>query len=254
MSSNYKPEAKRLFNFGDFDPDAPSSLKFTQAKLTETLSRLGVKKGAENTPSKMLAFLGDMKRKSLDEELDFKEDEDEEAGESSEEEDVDDEVQNPRLKGSGALLESFTKILTQIFDFKEQNSWLLENASLYLLDCFMGSKGNPETAVKESIMNLISEENLARFLRRFKDFLLGTFSAVSSATPSPKQQVPVSLKIDTKIKVLTAFSEVFAKKLGSEVTIRNLTLFLEMLQNETLNKHIIYTQLDSLIELLKNIL
>ena len=253
MSSNYKPEAKRLFNFGDFDPDTPSSLKFTQAKLTETLSRLGVKKGTENTPSKMLAFLGDMKRKSLDEELDFKEDEDEEAGESSEEEDVDDEVQNPCLKGSGAMLESFTKLLTQIFDFKEQNSWLLENASLYLLDCFMGSKGNPETAVKESIMNLISEENLARFLRRFKDFLLNNFTTTST-TPSPKQQVPVSLKIDTKIKVLTAFSEVFAKKLGSEVTIRNLTLFLEMLQNETLNKHIIYTQLDSLIELLKNTL
>jgi hypothetical protein len=190
----------------------------------------------------MLPFL-DLRRKSIEnEESDYNDDIDDDGG-SSQDEDIYEDESNACIKGAGPLVESFTKLLTQIFDFKEQDGWLQENASLYLLDGILASKGIPEKHLKDQIMDLISEENLSKFIRKCKD----TISLSPSTTPA-------AIKIETKIKLITAFSEIFSRKLGTEVTARNLTMFLEMLQSETLNKHILYTQLDSFVELLKNML
>lgn len=118
----------------------------------------------------------------------------------------------------------------------------------YLIDSLLGSKGSPESFLNDLKNDTISEENIASFLKRYKDILINPTRFTS------KPSTTTSLRIDAKIKLHTAVSEMFSKTLAEDVSARNLALFLEMMQNERLNRHIIYTQLDSLIDLIKNVL
>ncbi|KAJ3304517.1 Intermediate filament protein [Kappamyces sp. JEL0829] len=243
LSSNYKPEDQPLFANSH-------GLKLTQAKLAETLTRFGVKK---NGP--VMAFLDGKKKAYSEDNLvrDSHEYDSDDMGSSdyafSDEQNHERDLDNPKITVDSPLCHSFSKILLQLFDFRVQHPWLKENAAMILLDQFMGSKGEPDVLIQQWNQHFISEDNLVRFLKRYKESLLHPSLLKETVTLHP-----TSLRIDTKIKTQAAFTSVFSKKLGLETTTRNLVFLVEMMQNETLNRHVLFTQLDASLDLIKNTL
>ena len=106
----------------------------------------------------------------------------------------------------------------------------------------MGSHGELDTYVQNWNKQFISEENFVKMLKRYKE--------VSNHPNSLPSSYPFSLRIDVKIKSHIAFQDLFSKKLG--VDTETLDLSLEMLQNETLNRHLLLSQLDSCLSLIQD--
>jgi hypothetical protein len=124
LSSNFKSEDHRFL----LDNMAQKGLKATKAKVKETLSRLGVKNKVS-----VISFLDGRKKSCSEDNLardsmeDLSDDLSSEDGSSIDhihEKDSD----NPGLLAVLPLTRSFAQVVLQLFDFKEQNNWLRENA------------------------------------------------------------------------------------------------------------------------------
>lgn len=85
-------------------------------------------------------------------------------------------------------------------------------------------------------------------LKKYRDLLVRSdiFKAQVTVTNS------TALRVDIKTKIQSAYACMFSQALGIDTSTRNTIEILEMFQNETINKHFLFTQLDSLVELLKS--
>ena len=92
-----------------------------------------------------------------------------------------------------------------------------------------------------------SDLNLVEFLKHYHDLLIHPEQLKDLSVP----QSSTSLRIDAKIKLHSAFSDLISRSLGTELCAKSIIMAFEMLQNETLNKHLIFTQLDRVVDLVK---
>ena len=143
LSSSFKPEKvnTRLFHF-EFDQDIQDGLnglkRLNASKIAEGLAKLGGKNGNN--------LFGKKKSPSDEDLADF-------TGDSCDDLDSDEDVysddavdlDNSLLKPNRPLVTAIINLSLEIFDMKESNDWLKENASMFMLDQILASHGHLES-------------------------------------------------------------------------------------------------------------
>ncbi|KAJ3275847.1 Intermediate filament protein [Terramyces sp. JEL0728] len=281
LASSYKPDKKKLFSF---DPDQPA-MKKTQQKWAKTISTLTTMKIPEQASLKMKSFLESAKKRSsgnrespavdldynpvtvspatdstttggivssplVQEEIASASDDDQSLESRNDfEENFHDHLD---ALPTNALLQASLNLLMQIFQFNDQPQWLKENTATMILQHHFAEQGPLETKLHRLIKSQIADENLCRLMKRFKEIIsnpehLGSTNMASSQ----------SLRIETKQKYLASFSsmfslrlDLFVRSLGLESSYHGISKLLDLFQNETLNKHLVFTLLDSSIHLI----
>ncbi|KAJ3313238.1 Intermediate filament protein [Boothiomyces sp. JEL0838] len=280
LASSYKPDKKKLFSF---DPEQPT-MKKTQQKWAKTISTLTTMKIPEQASLKMKSFLESAKKRSSGNrdsqaaDLDYNPvtvspatdsattgafsspggivtsplaheevvsaSDDEQSLESRN--DFEDHI-NDHLETlpTNALLQASLNLLMQIFQFKDQPQWLKENTATMILQQYFTDQGPLEVKLHRLLKSQISDENLCRLIKRFKEITTSPELLLQSNISSSQ-----SLRIETKQKFLASFAGIFTRPLGGESSYHGVSKMLDLLQNETLNKHLIFTLLDSSLHLI----
>ena len=160
-------------------------------------------------------------------------------------------------------------LLMDIFEFKEQkNFWLRRNtSSMLLMDCF-GITDSLEHKLSMWLSSFLKDDFLSSLI---EDYFMEMFPSALDSTNSndtQSQGIPGYLKLlqmdasllnnstmtnregsrqKAKSKLLAAWPDVFNHHLGNEATSDGLTLIFEMMQNATMNKHLLYSIFDSIL-------
>ncbi|KAJ3322854.1 Intermediate filament protein [Boothiomyces sp. JEL0866] len=278
LASSYKPDKKKLFSF---DPEQPA-MKKTQQKWAKTISTLTTMKIPEQASLKMKSFLESAKKRSsgnrdspaadldynpvtvspatdsattaafsspsgmvssplVQEEIVSASDDDQSIESRNDFEDHNHD--HLETLPTNALLQASLNLLMQIFQFKDQPQWLKENTATMILQQFFTDQGPLETKLHRLLKSQISDENLCRLVKRFKEITTTPENFTQNITSSQ------SLRIETKQKFLASFANIFSRSLGAESSYHGVSKLLDLFQNETLNKHLIFTLLDSSLHL-----
>ncbi|KAJ1332603.1 hypothetical protein BSLG_008232 [Batrachochytrium salamandrivorans] len=173
---------------------------------------------------------------------------------------------------SQPLSDPLCTLLMEAFDFKEQNHGLRRRmASMLLMEAMGGNDAIEfnDRRISLMLMSMFKGESLSLFL---ESLLMppneSVLSASSTSTVWPGKiplykhllsgVPPVSMahqntaRVDAKSKLLTAMPEVFFRILGEDTATQGVTGCFELLQSVTLNKSLMYTLLDALVDTVVN--
>ncbi|KAI8897883.1 hypothetical protein BC833DRAFT_620829 [Globomyces pollinis-pini] len=288
LASTYKsnrPKSKIFRSPFEFDSDSSSSIKRTQQKLAKTF--ISIKDQA--LTSKMKSFIDGSKRalrnqaanhhssteqlsdvkaksKSLNT-LAINAEDDNESIPSEDEsfyddyrifepvEDVINDQDHGLVRTTGPLSQACIQCVLELFQFKESQPWLRQNAASMLLYQYLHSKMPLEAALSQVARSFLTDENLFRFLKRYKEFIINP-SLINEIKPNTSK---TQIRIELKQKVLPVFNrkfliislpDVFVRFLGAESCFEGATLLIEMLQSETFNKHLLFTLIDTSLNII----
>ncbi|KAJ3119350.1 Intermediate filament protein [Nowakowskiella sp. JEL0407] len=109
-------------------------------------------------------------------------DEDDEWGDSTSESDSNES--EPVQFHSNPLAEPLCAIMTELFEFKEQTSWLRRNAAVLLLKDWFGGKDSLGSHITQALKKGSSEETIVRYLTVFREKLSNR--KIVPITPQPQ--------------------------------------------------------------------
>lgn len=137
-------------------------------------------------------------------------------------------------------------LIDEIFDLKEKSQWFRQSLISILKGYIRNFKGNSvNKKIKEHIADYMSEESIARFIKRFRKRVWPKGVLADRAEPRSKSVVEIT-KVLTKTKLLSVVSDELRTILSSEITRQGLYNLFEMFQYKTLNKRFIYVVIENL--------
>ena len=148
------------------------------------------------------------------------------------------------MNADSPALSSIVNVILECFEFKEHSTFLKRNLASMLLSRQLG--GDAEQVLKEGLKNILRDDALEQFMiwlsendSRSLNAWLYTKDDVKSAKQS---------RIELRNK-LVCFYNIFSDFVGFDATNTGLFRLFEMIQNETLNKHLLYTLFDAFLAL-----
>ncbi|KAJ3409643.1 Intermediate filament protein [Chytridiales sp. JEL 0842] len=168
------------------------------------------------------------------------------------------------------MVDSLCSLVTELYEFKEQNLWLKKSAaSMILKQCF-GAKHSLDKFVESSLDEIVEDESLQVAVSWIRHNLTEVNKSMamsekfnSTAEPSrfiydmleaalsfiPKESGSGQV-VEAKSNLLSIWPEPFGRILGAEAAAMGTSTLFELFQHQTLNKQLVYTLLDALLEVL----
>lgn len=151
----------------------------------------------------------------------------------------------------GILSDPLCSVLVELFDFKEKEYYLKKNSSAMLLKQYFGGRMSLESEIAGMLSNYMTEDVLCRILSRASfDRLFDTMKRQHSKSEdilksSSNENIA---RNEMKSKLFSVWPDSFARFLGADSTQTGVGRTLDLIQTSTLNRHLIFTVLDSIME------
>lgn len=152
----------------------------------------------------------------------------------------------------GVLSDPLCSVLVELFDFKEKEYYLKKNSSAMLMKQYFGGRMSLESEIAGMLSNYMTEDLLCRILSRVSfDRLLDPMKRqYSRSEENLKSSHENTARNEMKSKLFSVWPDSFARFLGADSTQTGVGRTLDLIQSSTLNRHIMFTILDSIMETL----
>jgi hypothetical protein len=137
-------------------------------------------------------------------------------------------------------------LIDEIFDLKEKSQWFRQSLISILKGYIRNFKGNSmNKKIKEHIADYMSEESLARFIKRFRKRIWPKGVLADKTDPRSKSVIEIT-KVLAKTKLLSLVSDELKTILSGEITRQGLHNLFDLFQYKALNKRFIYVIIENL--------
>ncbi|KAI9184067.1 tRNA (guanine-N(7)-)-methyltransferase (tRNA(m7G46)-methyltransferase) [Blastocladiella emersonii ATCC 22665] len=141
----------------------------------------------------------------------------------------------------------FSELFIEVFDLKEKNNWLRRQAILIVLQQLLGE--TIDRRLGTAVAYLSSPAMVAGYVSSL-DALLWPGGKWNTEWPAPTAAERERVKVSAKQTLLTLVPELLGGVVGRQNATRAATRVTSLLQNQLLNRHLLYTTLDALVEAL----
>jgi sorting nexin-25 len=166
----------------------------------------------------------------------------------SNEEQTDEESSSSQGSLSGPLC----SVLVELFDFKEQDYYLKKTSSAMLMKQYFGGRMSLESEIAGILANYMTEDVVCKILSRASfDRLFGAEPIkrnVFKSDDNLKSSQENVTRNEMKSKLFSVWPESFTRFLGPDATQTGVSRMLDLIQSSILNRHLIFTILDSIVE------
>ncbi|KDN52277.1 hypothetical protein K437DRAFT_220920 [Tilletiaria anomala UBC 951] len=150
-----------------------------------------------------------------------------------------------QLQEASSTASPLCDLLIEIFELKVGNNWLRRQAIVVLLQQLLA--GTIDGKVREAVAEATSPPALLRHLQSFKDGLWPKGELKEPGVPrTPAQKA--SARDSANQKVSTLIPNLAANFIGRQNARKGVRTVFSMVQNQRLNKHLIYTILDLIFD------
>ena len=155
----------------------------------------------------------------------------------------------------GVLSDPLCGVLVELFDIKEQDLYLKKTASAMLLkQCFGGMMGL-ESEIADLLGNYMTEDFFCKILNRANIERLNATESVKKPPSKSEENFKSAFhenisRNEMKSKLFSVWPDAFTRFLGTEATQTGVGRIIDIFQSSVLNRHIIFTLLDSIIEVI----
>lgn len=152
----------------------------------------------------------------------------------------------------GILSDPLCAVLVEVFDFKEKEYYSKKNSSAMLMKQYFGGRMSLESEIAGLLSNYMTEDVVCRILNR------ASFDRIFNSDPMKRNifkseenlrssQENIS-RNEMKSKLSSVWPDNFARYLGIDATQTGVGRILDLIQSSTLNRHLLFTILDSIME------
>ena len=165
-----------------------------------------------------------------------------------------DETDEENSSSLGILSDPICSVLVELFDFKEEEYYLKKTSSALLMKRYFGGRMSLESEIAGILGNYMTEEVVCRILSKTSfDRLFElepgkrNFFKINESLKSSQENINIS-RNEMKSKLLSVWPESFTRFLGTDATQTGVGRMLDTIQSSILNRHLVFTILDSIVE------
>lgn len=147
--------------------------------------------------------------------------------------------------GTTYWTEPICDLFTELFELHEKNNWLRRQAIVILLQQLFGS--TVERKIRETFSNALSPPSIAGYISAFKASLWPN-GVLKEPTPPRTRAEKDALRENANSKLASLIPELAANFVGRENARKGTRRVFAALQNKRLNKHLIYSLLDVVVD------
>ena len=147
--------------------------------------------------------------------------------------------------GTTYWTEPICDLFTELFELHEKNNWLRRQAIVILLQQLFGS--TVERKIRETFSTALSPPSIAGYVTAFKGSLWPN-GVLKEPTPPRTRAEKDALRENANSKLASLIPELAANFVGRENARKGTRRVFSALQNKRLNKHLIYSLLDVVVE------
>lgn len=147
--------------------------------------------------------------------------------------------------GTTYWTEPICDLFTELFELHEKNNWLRRQAIVILLQQLFGS--TVERKIRETFTMALSPPSITAYITAFKGSLWPN-GVLKEPTPPRTRAEKDALRENANSKLASLIPELAANLVGRENARKGTRRVFSALQNKRLNKHLIYSLLDVMVE------
>ncbi|CBQ73580.1 conserved hypothetical protein [Sporisorium reilianum SRZ2] len=147
--------------------------------------------------------------------------------------------------GTTYWTEPICDLFTELFELHEKNNWLRRQAIVILLQQLFGS--TVERKIRETFSAALSPPSIAGYITAFKASLWPN-GVLKEPTPPRTRAEKDALRENANSKLASLIPELAANFVGRENARKGTRRVFAALQNKRLNKHLIYSLLDVVVD------
>ncbi|KAJ9479629.1 Structural protein MDM1 [Pseudozyma hubeiensis] len=147
--------------------------------------------------------------------------------------------------GTTYWTEPICDLFTELFELHEKNNWLRRQAIVILLQQLFGS--TVERKIRETFSAALSPPSISGYILAFKASLWPN-GVLKEPTPPRTRAEKDALRENANSKLASLIPELAANFVGRENARKGTRRVFAALQNKRLNKHLIYSLLDVVVE------
>ena len=157
------------------------------------------------------------------------------------------------LNSLGDLSDPLCRVLMEIFDFKERDDMKKTASAMLLKQCF-GGRISLESELSDMLCNNMTEDVLCKIISRANfdslfGFDIGNPAATSRSNDYLKSHSHDNISRNEILsKLFSVWPDVFTRFLGTDAAQNGVGRILDLMQSSILNRHVIFTLLDSVLE------
>ncbi|WFD36069.1 tRNA (guanine-N(7)-)-methyltransferase (tRNA(m7G46)-methyltransferase) [Malassezia cuniculi] len=157
------------------------------------------------------------------------------------------ELQEERKTSQSRFTEPICDLLVELFDLKQRVDWLRRNAIMLVLQVVLG--GAIERVIRDATTRLVNDSSIRALASSLTNALWpggARFASRPRPIPTPKERLDTWLRMHHALHaIVPAYTESVVGRDSARSGARKLLL---IAQNQRLNKHLVYTILDILVD------